>query len=95
MSHNIKYGFFHISLFIGLLLSCVFSARAADKPVTVSLANMELAASLQEREEAVSVREKEIELREQRNRDLEKEIDTKLAKLTTLQQEITETQQNI
>ena len=82
--------YFQVSILSGLLFCSVSPLWAADKPVTVSRVNMELAASLQEREKAVNAREKELVLREQRNKDLQKEIDIKLARLTTLQQEISE-----
>ena len=91
MNHNKnKLRYFHVSILSGLLLCSVSPLWAIDKPVAVSRDNMELAASLQEREKAVNAREKELVLREQRNKDLQKEIDAKLAILSTLQQEISE-----
>jgi len=80
-----------VAVLSGLLLLCnVPFLWAADKPVAVSRDNMELAASLQEREKAITARENEFVFREQRNKDLQQEIDAKLARLSTLQQEISE-----
>jgi flagellar motility protein MotE (MotC chaperone) len=85
-----KFRCFHISILAGLLLCNVSPLWAVDKPVAVSRDNMELAASLQEREKVITARENELVSREQRNKDLQQEIDVKLARLSTLQKEISE-----
>ena len=73
-----------------LLAVSYSSLSAADKPVKVSSADISLAASLQEREQALAKKDKELVAREQKNRELKREIDEKLARLSELQREINE-----
>jgi flagellar motility protein MotE (MotC chaperone) len=83
----------HVVVFVGMwcLLAVSYSSlSAADKPVKVSSADISLAASLQEREQALAKKDKELVAREQKTRELKREIDEKLARLSELQREINE-----
>ena len=64
-------------------------ALAADrKPVRVGPGEMEMAVSLKEREQAVELREKDIDRRGEVLLSLQKDVDAKLEKLTALQKDL-------
>lgn len=65
-----------------------FVLAAEQKPVRVGPGEIELAASIKEREAAVEAKEKEIARREEQLAALQKEVDEKLSRLTALQEDL-------
>ncbi len=61
---------------------------AEQKPVRVGPGEIEYAASLQAREQAVAAKEKELARREEQLAAVQKEVDARLARLVTLQREL-------
>ena len=59
-----------------------------DKPVAVSRQDIDLAATLKAREEALDEREKQLISREQEYAGIKKDVDEKLIRLTAMQAEI-------
>ncbi|OGR07464.1 MAG: hypothetical protein A2511_12050 [Deltaproteobacteria bacterium RIFOXYD12_FULL_50_9] len=59
-----------------------------DKPVAVSQQDIDLAATLKAREEALDEREKQLISREQEYAGIKKDVDEKLIRLTAMQAEI-------
>lgn len=63
-------------------------SAAEQKPVRVTPADVEKAMALKVREEAIAVKEKDVQERERVLADVQKDVDDKLAKLLALQQEV-------
>ena len=66
---------------------CLASA-AEQKPVRITSADVQKAIALKEREDALDLREKELQGKEQVLADVQKEVDRKLAQLLDLQKEV-------
>lgn len=82
--------YLHIPIAVVLMLCTVSPLFAADKPVKINQADISLAASLQEREQKIEEKEKELIVREQKNKALQQGIDAKLDTLMNLQKEVNE-----
>jgi flagellar motility protein MotE (MotC chaperone) len=70
--------------------SGIFLLNAADLPVTISPDTIEKSVSLQQREEAVSAREKKLDQRAKELDAVKKEVDGKLEQIAALQKDVEE-----
>ena len=77
-----------LTLMILILLFPVAGLAADNKPVRVGPGELDMAVSLNEREHAVDLREKDIERREDELVALRKDVDAKLEKLTGIQKDL-------
>ncbi|MCK5437048.1 MAG: hypothetical protein KAI90_03500 [Desulfobulbaceae bacterium] len=77
-----------LGVLIVLAVSVGLAAAARKKPVKVTQKEINMAVSLQEREAAVTAKEKELEKKEAEFNVIKKEVDEKLDRLTALQEEV-------
>jgi len=77
-----------LALFMFFLVLPTAGLAADKKPVRVGPGEIDMAVSLKEREQAVLLREKDIERREEALVSLQKDVDAKLEKLTVVQKDL-------
>jgi flagellar motility protein MotE (MotC chaperone) len=88
MKKGMQRGIFAAALVFFLSGGGIFLLNAADLPVAISPEEIEKSISLQQREEAVAAREKELDRRQQELDAVQKELDGRLEQITALQKDV-------